>query len=177
MTALGAYAVGLTQTYEPPAEVSAAGPVLKVLPNLDIVVTGELRPADRLVLDAYARRGSERVWSLSPDSLLAAIDGGRGLEELTQFLHARASATLPLTVTTLLADSGARSTRIRDLGVVRLVACSDPPLAALIVKDRKLRRLCSLVGDSHLAVPVEHEPEFRKALRALGYVLHSDPAG
>ena len=171
MNALGAYALGLAETYEPPADVGPAGRVLKVLPNHDIVVTGELRPADRLVMDTYARQNSERVWSVGADSLLAAVDRGLGLAEFTQFLRERAHNELPSTVTTLLDDCASRATRVQDLGVARLVTCSDPPLAALIVNDRELRRLCFLVGDRHIAIPIEHELAFRKALRALGYVL------
>jgi hypothetical protein len=76
-------------------------------------------------------------------------------------------------VTTLLADVAARATRLRDLGVVRLVECADPALAALIARDRRLRTLCRQVGDRHLAVTIEHEPGFRKALRTLG---HNPPA-
>ena len=172
---LGAYALGLTQTYGPPADTNATGSALKVLPNLDIVITGETRPADRLVLDAYARRSSDRVWSLTADTLLAAVDTGRQLTELSRFLRDRTPHALPSTVTTLLADVTARSTRLRDLGVARLVACSDPALTTLITRDHKLRRLCSPVGDCHLAIPVTHEPDFRKALRSLGYVLPTGP--
>jgi hypothetical protein len=57
------------------------------------------------------------------------------------------------------------------LGQVRLIACADPALAALISHDRKLRSVCRLIGDRHLAVPVDREPDFRRALAALGYAV------
>ncbi len=170
---LGAFALGLTRTYQPAADTNATGPALKVLPNLDIVLTEEMRPADRLLLDAYARRSSDRVWSLTADSLLAAIDAGRQLAELSRFLRDRTQHALPSTVTTLLADVTARSTGIRDLGITRLVVCSDPALTTLIARDRKLRQLCSPVGDHHIAIPITQESDFRRALRSLGYVLHT----
>lgn len=168
---LGANAFGLTPTYEPPAGPSAAGPELRVLPNLDVVVTGELRSVDQLLLDAYARRTADRVWSLSTASMLAALAAGRRPAELAQFLQGHSSNPLPATVTALIRDSSARSSRVRSLGVVHLVACSDPALTTLIAEDRVLRRLCSRVGELHLAVPVELEPDFRRGLQALGYVL------
>jgi hypothetical protein len=168
---LGAYVLGLVSRYEPPADEQPRGQTLKVLPNLDIVVTGDLPPADRLTLDAYAERSAERVWTLRERTLLAAIDAGRSLEQLRSFLTTRAGHELPNPVTTLLADVTTRATRLRDLGGVRLIECTDPALATLIANDRKLRSLCRLLGDRHLGIAVEREPEFRKALRSLGYVL------
>jgi hypothetical protein len=47
--------------------------VLTVLPDLDIVATGQLRPADRLVLSGHAQQSGERVWTLSADSLSIAV--------------------------------------------------------------------------------------------------------
>lgn len=174
LNALGAYVLGLTDRYEPPSGGHPAEQTLKVLPNLDIVVTGELPPADRLMLDAYAARTADRVWTLREATLLAALDAGRGLDQLRQFLAARATHELPNPVTTLLADVEARAGRLRNLGMVRLIECADPALATLIAGDRRLRGRCQLVGDRHLAVTVDREPEFRKALRALGYIFPPD---
>jgi len=53
--ALGTYAAGLSETYVP-AEPAAPARGLQVLPNLDVVALGDLAPADRLVLDAFADR-------------------------------------------------------------------------------------------------------------------------
>ncbi len=173
LNALGTYVLGLTDRYEPPSG-GPAQQTLKVLPNLDIVVTGELPPADRLMLDAYAARTADRVWTLREASLLAALDAGRGLDQLRHFLAARATHELPNPVATLLADVATRVGRLRNLGMVRLIECADPALATLIAGDRRLRGGCQLVGDRHLAVTVDREPELRKALRALGYIIPPD---
>jgi hypothetical protein len=76
LTALGRYALGLTDTYQPPADEAEAQP-LKVLPTLDVVVTGILSAGDQLVLSAYAEHTADRVWTISAASLLAAINTGR----------------------------------------------------------------------------------------------------
>jgi hypothetical protein len=174
LNALGTYALGLTDRYEvPPADAAAAG-VLKVLPNLDIVVTGDLPAADRLMLDAYAKRTADRVWTLREATLLAAVDAGRDPDQMRDFLTARATHELPNPVTTLLADVTVRAGRLRNRGVVRLVECADPALASLIAGDRRLRGLCLLVGDRHLAVAIDREPEFRTKLRTLGHILPAE---
>jgi Helicase conserved C-terminal domain len=174
LNTLGAYTLDLTPRYQPPAEAHPQEQILKVLPNLDIVATGDLSPADRLALDAYADHTADRVWTLRDKTLLAALSAGRSLQQLRQFLDTRAGHELPNPVTTLLADVAARATRLRDLGVVRLVECADPALAALIANDRRLRQLSRPVGDRHVAVTIEREAEFRKALHTLGYVLPAD---
>lgn len=169
INALGAYALGLADTYR---ATGVTERTLKVLPNLDIVALGEISVADRLVLDGYAERTSDRVWSLTATALLAALDTGRSLEEFSRFLGNRSHPDLPSTVTTLIDDVAGRAGRLRDLGVAQLVECADPALAILISNDRRLRTLCRPVGERHLAVPPEHGTAFRKGLRTLGYALH-----
>ena len=171
LTGLGAYALDLTASYRMPAD---AAPIrnLKVLSNLDVVATGELSPADRLVLDAYAKRPAERVWAVTADTVLAAVAAGRTADQLRDFLGGRmAQPELPAALLVLLDDVAARAGRLRDLGQVRLIECADPALAALISHDRRLRLLSKAIGERHFAVTTEQEPAFRRALLALGYAL------
>ncbi|TQC41850.1 hypothetical protein EEB14_52245 [Rhodococcus sp. WS4] len=170
LTALGGYALGLTDTYHPPTDDETT-PVLKVLPNLDVVATGTLSPGDQLLLSAYAAHTADRVWTISAASLLSAIDTGRNLEDLTTFLAQRTTHELPGSLTTLLTDVTRRTTQLTDHGHARVIECTDDALAALVTRDRALRRLCRPIGDRHLAVPPEHELKFRRALLKLGYVL------
>lgn len=168
INALGAYALGLADTYQ---ATGGTEPTLKVLPNLDIVAVGEISAADRLVLDAYAEHTSDRVWALTATTLLAALDTGRSLEELSRFLTDRCHTDLPAAVTTLIDDVVRKTGRLQNLGMAQLVECADPALATLIASDRRLRTLCRLIGDRHLAIPPEHSTAFRKGLRTLGYTL------
>jgi hypothetical protein len=62
LNALGRYATGLSPAYSPPTP-TVSNRALKVLANFDIVATGELSAADRLVLDAYAAHTSDHVWT------------------------------------------------------------------------------------------------------------------
>jgi hypothetical protein len=168
---LGAYALGLTAEYQPTLNTATPERTLKVLPTLDIVAIGEPTAADRLVLDAHAKHTSDRVWTVRADTLLAAVESGRQLSQFFTFLTDRATHDLPAAMTVLVDDVSTRATKIRDQGLVRLIECADGPLANLIAHDPKLRSLCSLVGDRHLAVPVEHQEKFRRTLGTLGHIL------
>jgi hypothetical protein len=168
---LGAYAVGITDTYQPAEPEPVDARLLKVLPNLDIVATGNVHTADRLILSAYAKQTADHVWTVSATSLLTAVDGGRDLAEFTTFVAGRTAHELPDTLNTLVADVQRRARQLTDLGHVRVIEYADPATAALIARDHTLRSLCRLIGDRHLAVSPEQELRFRKALIARGYVI------
>jgi hypothetical protein len=170
LNALGRYAAGLSTAYTPPAD-TATTQDLEVLANFDVVATAGLPAADRLVLDAYATRTSDRVWTLSLASLLAAADRGRPPADLATFLLQRAARGVPGTVTALLNDVAARFETVRDLGMRRIIECADPSVAVLIARDRTLRAHCTLIGERHLLLADDGEARFRSALRTLGYAL------
>jgi len=170
ITALGAYCLGTEAAYQPPPVKTK--PVLSVLPNLEITAIGtELEPGDRLALDIYATQVSDRVWRLEQTKLLAAVDEGRPIDEIREFVTARSAVAVPDTVTRLLDDVADRSTKIHDRGLARLVECADPALAALIANDSRTRRHCLLAGERHLVVPSSSEATFKRTLREVGYIV------
>lgn len=173
ITPLGAYCLGSDGNYEPPPV--EAKPVLRVLPNFEIAAIGaELGQGDRLALDAYAVKVSDLVWRLDADKLLTAIDEGRPVDEIREFLTARSSTAIPDTVLRLFGDVSDRSAKIRDRGLARLVECADAALAALIANDTRTRKHCIRAGERHLVVPSSSEDAFKRTLRQLGYLLAAD---
>jgi hypothetical protein len=170
ITALGAYCLGIETSYQPaPVETR---PVLSVLPNLEITAIGaELEQSDRLGLDTYATQVADLVWRLDQAKLLAAVEAGRPIDEVREFLAARTSTAIPDTVTRLLDDLAERSTKVRDQGLARLVKCAEPALAALIANDSRTRKHCMLAGERHLVVPASSEAAFKRTLREVGYLV------
>ena len=170
ITPLGAYCLGADSTYQPaPVEVR---PVLRVLPNLEVAAIGaELEQGDRLALDAYATRVSDLVWQLDAGKLLAAIEEGRPLDEIREFLAARSGTAIPETVSRLLEDVADRTTKIHDCGLARFVECADAALAALIANDSRTRKYCMRAGERHLVVPASSEASFKRTLREVGYLV------
>jgi Helicase conserved C-terminal domain len=170
VTPLGAHCLGAEPGYQPaPVEVK---PVLRVLPNLEIAAIGaELEQGDRLALDAYANKVSDLVWRLDAGKLLAAIEEGRPVVEIQEFLSVRSGAPIPDTVARLLADVADRSAKVHDRGLARLIECADPALAALIANDSRTRKHCLRAGERHLVVPASSEAAFKRTLREIGYLL------
>lgn len=173
LTPLGAYCLDVESDYQPaPVEVK---PVFRILPNLEIAATdSDLEQSDRLALNAYATPVSDFVWRLEAGKLLAAIEAGRHVEEIREFLAARSSAALPGTATRLLDDVAERTTKVHDRGLARLIECADPALAALIANDTRTRKHCMRAGERHLVVTGSSEAAFRRALRDAGYLLAAE---
>jgi hypothetical protein len=165
---LGAYCLGLKSKYtQAPLETKQ---VLKVLPNLEIVAPlDSLNPADTFLLDSYAEKISDVVWKLDQDRLLSALEAGRNMSNLQEFLEARSGQKLPKTVAQLLADVNHRVCRLQDKGTARMIECAETTLAILIANDARTKPYCLLAGDRYLIIPVESETRFRSALRKLGY--------
>ena len=170
INALGAYCLGMATTYQSaPLEVR---PVLRVLPNLEIAAIGpDLEQGDRLALDVYATRVSEYVWRLDAGKVLGAIEEGRPVAEIREFLAARSGEEIPDTVARLLDDAAERSVKLQDRGLARLIECADPALAALLANDSRVRKHCIRAGDRHLAVPASSETAFKRAVKEAGYLV------
>lgn len=170
LTALGAYCLGLTDNYTPPAIEFRQ--TLRVLPNLDIVVAGEgIATSDAIVLDIYTKKVSDVVWRFDRPKIFAAIEAGYPLAEFKEVLETRSIEPLPETVQQFLADITERSNSFQDAGTAKLIECTNAHLALLIANDSRTKKFCQLAGDRTLAVPLSQETKFRNALRQIGYVL------
>ena len=179
LTNLGAYVAGLTDAYTPPASEPSAGPtVLKVLPNLDVVVTdaSKVTPSDRAFLERVGTVQSQDVYRLSREQVLTAVEQGLGLEHVQRFLADKSGvpeAEWPQTVRTFFADLEQRMGALRDGGRVLLLEGDDPYLLTELAHTSELRsvvRLGEIDGKTVLLVPEDREAAVRRHLRKLGYI-------
>ncbi|WKK27312.1 helicase-associated domain-containing protein [Streptomyces olivoreticuli] len=162
---LGAYATGHTGTYEPgPAPAAGERGAVRVLANCDVVALDGLAPAGALLLEAFAARTADRVWTLSLASLLKALHAGRDLAELRGFLaDSSAGQELPQPAAVLLDDAALRTGKVRDLGARHVLECADEAQAVTITRDRRAGALCSRIGPRHLTVSPGELPALRTA--------------
>ncbi|MEM8805117.1 MAG: hypothetical protein AAGF01_03605 [Cyanobacteria bacterium P01_G01_bin.38] len=170
LTSLGAFCLGLEATYTAPAITTET--TLQVLPNLDIVITGQpLNPGENLLMDTFTQKTADAVWKLDRDAILKATAEGHSLKEFQDFLVQASAHALPKTVQQFFKDCLSRSESLQDMGLARLIECADATLATLIAHDSRTKKYCQLAGDRHLVVPLEDENRFRTGLRKLGYTL------
>jgi hypothetical protein len=165
---LGAYGLGLADEYRPSVPESKA--TLSVLPGLQVsVAAGTLSTEESLFLDAWAERDAETVWRLDRGRILDAVERGRKVAELREFLERRDPQGLPETVDGFLATVSRQAGALKNTGTVLLIECADAALAELIAGHDLTRSLCLRAGPKHLAVKTDAEERFRQAVHGLGY--------
>ncbi len=183
LTNLGAYLLGLAASYTPPADHRPSGaPLLRVLPNLDLVVTDsrKLMPNDRALLERIAVSQSEAVYHLTREKILDAAENGTTIRTIRSVLLAMSGieeADLPQTVRVFLSDIEKKLDALRDCGRMLLLE-GDPLVLAEIAYNRQFRDAAQLarIGDKEvLLVPEAEEPSVRRQLKKLGYVPQKRP--
>ena len=168
LTALGAYCLGLTESYTP--STAEAGASLTVFPDLRVQVTGApLTAAEALLLESYAKAESDGLWRLDHTRTVRAVEGGHEVAELRAFLTSRDDQDLPETVEGFLRDTEQRACALKQQGNALLIECADAEIAALLATDRRTAKLCLRAGERNLVVPAASERAFRNAIHALGY--------
>jgi hypothetical protein len=179
LTNLGAFVLGLTDEYTPPPMAADEGPpLLKVLPNLDIVVTdpGRIMPAERAFLERIGTAESQDVYRLSRDQVLEATQHGLSVEQIKAFLAGKSGlpeAQLPQTVRVFFQDLQQRLGALREGGKMLMLEGDDPYILTELANASALRslvQLASIDGRTVLLVPEERESAVRRHLRKLGYV-------
>jgi len=164
---LGAWCLGITEAYEPaPFEER---PVLKVLPNLEVVATEVLSPADTLFLERIATPISDFVWRIERSKLIEAAEQGYAVSDVVDFLRAKSENDLPGNVAIFFQEAAERTLSLVARGPALLIEAQDEVLAQLIAHDSRTRSLCMVAGERHLVVPADAESTFRRALHELGY--------
>jgi hypothetical protein len=179
LTGLGAYVLGLADEYTPPELAGETGaPVLRVLPNLDVVITDAARalPGDRALLDRIATPQSQDVYRLSRDLLLEAAASGLDTQQVRQFLSSRsgeAFEAFPQIVRVFFDDIEQRIGALRESGSYVLIEAGDPFLLIELSNNSALRslvRLATIDDRAVLLIPAEHEAAARRQLKKLGYL-------
>ena len=166
---LGAYCMGIEVDYAPADE--EAPPLFRVSPDLEIALTGEPMPADRIMLEQFAEPITADTWKITQNKILRALEESRSIDEFYAFLASKADQPLPVEVEQFFDDAKNRSEAMEEIGSARLIRCRTPALAKMIASDPLTRKFCMLAGERELVVPEKLEAKFRRALFKQGFVL------
>ena len=165
---LGAYCLEIADDYEP--EIPVHLTPLTVFPDLRVCSESPPSADERLTLETFANIESEGVWRLARGKTLSAVENGHNLTSLRDFLTARdPGQLLPETVEGFLRGIERNARAMKTLGGAILIECSDQEVAAKLVSDKRVSKLCLPAGKNHLVVRTASEKAFRKAVHDLGY--------
>ena len=105
LTPLGAWILDVQDEYKLSKEIMKSKLIFKVLPDLEIVILQpSLLPSDKLFLNRISEQKSERVWKLSREKLLLAIEKGLEMDTIINFLLSGSSGILPSAVEIMLKE-------------------------------------------------------------------------
>lgn len=166
---LGAYCLGLKRSYTPTKiEVEHT---LKILPNADIVALKPIPKSDQIVLEQFAEKTSDSVWTIRSEKLLKSIEMGQSLDHMHTFLKQKGGTELPQPITVLFQDMADKASNLKSQGMAHLIEVKDATTAQFLALEHNVKKHCFLAGKHHLIVPEKSLTAFRSALRKIGYVL------
>lgn len=169
LTLLGAYCLGLADTYEP--ETPRKSTPMSVFPDRRIVVqNGSLDGEER----AFLRRCADEdepglVWRLSTEKILRAIETGLDIGTVREFLSARDEQPLPELVEGFLSRIESRARAIRPKGTGVVFECDSVETVETLLSDRKIAKFSLRAGERTIVVNTSSENAFRKAARTMGF--------
>lgn len=170
ITALGAFVLGLSATYQPHVPTSALQ--LRVMPGLALGVTsGSLDARAQALLDTWAVASPDGVWQLDAARALDALEKGHDIAELGQFLQNCSPSALPDAVASFIDQCRSNAKAVKPAGAAQLMLCQDAATAQRIVEHPAVQRLCWRVEARTLVVRSADINKFRSALRNMGLGL------
>lgn len=164
---LGAYCLGSTDSYTPSRpEVRAK---LSVYPDRRVQrVGGTLGQDEILLLETYANRESTDVWRLDGSRIVLAVEAGRDIGELREFIAGRDEQELPELVDGFLRQTERAARALAPRGSAAMFECAGAETLARLTEDKSVRGLCLPAGERHLVVPEKSVAAFRKAVHRMG---------
>ena len=170
INALGAYVLGLTESYQ--AQVPVSAMLLKVMPSLSIgVVSGSPDTAAQTMLDTWAQSLPDGLWQLDQAKALMALEKGHDMTLLHGFLQEHSSGALPEGVATFVTKCQRDASAVKQGAAAVLMTCRDAATAQHIAEHPSTQRLCWRVEAKTLVVRSDVQDKFRQALSTLGLGL------
>lgn len=166
---LGAWGLGEADSYAAPQVETA--PILRVLPNHEIVATAAPDPASAAFLELFADRKSDAVWSLDGEKTLLFIESGGRMEDLRAFLDSHSSGEIPENVGVWFDSLEQKSGSCRKAEKAILFEWKDSAQAALLASSSGTSRLCHHAGENRIVVPTSKLAAFTRTARRMGFIL------
>ena len=144
---LGLYALGMTDGYIAPAAEKRN--LFTVLPNREIAAAGshQLLPADVSMLELFARKKSDHVWSIDGQLILDYLESGGSLDDAARFLTENAAEVIPHTIGVWFDDLRKTAGAVVRTEEALLIEFQNPTVAVLVAHDSKAGKLCLLAGE------------------------------
>lgn len=148
---LGKYILGLTDKYIP-SEIKLEKSV-KVLANLEIVITKEISNQDKIFLENFCKKINDKIYKLDEPLLLNFLENGEELNQILNFLETISEVDLPNTVIDFFDRIKRKSGLFKNLGYGKILEVEDKATALLIINDKELKGKLFFSEPNRIIVP------------------------
>lgn len=141
--------------------------------DLTAIAPGELRTdvsAELSMLAAVESRGGATLLRFSEASLRRAMDRGRSVSGILEFLERHARPSVPQPLRFLIEDVGRRHGQLRIGSAVSYLRSDDPALLAAVVNHRKMAKAGMYLISPNVAMAAIEEPKLLKMMRENGFL-------
>lgn len=139
--------------------------------GLQLRVLTDLLPNERLQLEVMAEPVEGKVYLLSTEKLLTAVESGQEFDHLADFLTKHHHGMLPQTVIDWLAQLKSNVGIFAEGKTAVMIRLKDPRALTVIEHDTILSRLCRPLDSTTVLVLSSNLQKFRRRLKELGYLL------
>lgn len=168
INSLGAFCLDLAETYELP-EIAVKSS-FTILPNLKIKIDGAaLTVGEEIFLENFAEKEDGNLWRLSQEKTIYALENGKKIESLREFLEKREEQLLPETVEGFLRDTEKRAAALKSKETAQIIECETTEIADEISQNPHTKKFCERFGKKSLEVFAPDEKKFREIVRKIGY--------
>ncbi|MBN1482907.1 hypothetical protein EH223_13315 [candidate division KSB1 bacterium] len=165
---LGQYCLGHTTEYTRPA--ISEKHMLSLDDDLMIKIVVPLQPGDISYLEKIADQIDKDMWQLNGKKLLAFIEDGESIENVSRFFLQRAEGkSLPVEFGDFLQDVKLRSTIVSDEGEVQQFRITDESALQILKNKQKPSDKFRVLNDGTILVPKRAVKAFREELHELGF--------
>ena len=165
----GAFLLGQADDYVP--SLPPQRELFLINETLQVQLLAELLPHEQLQLEMVAERVEDRVYQLTTDKLLTAVESGQEFDYLTDFLTSNHRGTPPQAMTDRLAQLKRNLNAFAEGARAILIPLKQPGLLAMIEHDAVLSKLCRPLDNKTVLVLASNLKKFRQRLKELGYLL------
>lgn len=177
---LGAYCLGMTDTYEP--RIIEKPALLEIDENLKLNLLRDAEASENMMLERYAEQLSDKQWQLTETKILEAMENSFSAGDFQQFLENSINnsikkgvdsvedSSLPKSVLTFFATAAEREHALHDQGSARLLQCYSEAFAKVLASNTATKKFCMHVEDRVIVVTDKNKQKFANGLRKLGYI-------
>ncbi len=172
ITPLGAYCLGITQSYTPKVEIAKKGFDLDT-ENLFIVLNENCTPSQETILKEVGEKISYNRYKVSPASFMHSCDSVRKIDDKIQFFNTFVDENPPKIWSDFFNIIKANTNPMKRIDNITIykISAENKNLISLLASNADIRKLISIGDNYRILIEKTNLTKFKTLLKEFGYFL------